>query len=130
MQMKQGFFGVRYGHINSITETNIHEWISEMKTILIPKGTKTGTIAHNCRLVMFLDVIWTILTAHVRKLIYYRLVSRELFPKNSKDGTGNKRNSCFTLHWSEYQQSEREKYSHGGDWLQKCLWYMSWNTGY
>ena len=69
---------------------------------------------------------WKILTAQIRKEIYYLLISRGLFPKEQKDNTRKweEQEMYYTLiHASPTKSKWNDKSSFGVDWLQKGIWY-------
>ena len=49
-----------------------------------PKGPSTGTAPHNHKLIICLPMMWKILTAQIRKEIYYSLTSHGMFSDEQK----------------------------------------------
>ena len=54
------------------------------KTTLIQKGPSIGTNSNNYRPITCLLMMWKILTAQIRKEIYYSLTNPGLFPEEQK----------------------------------------------
>ena len=54
------------------------------KTTLIQKDPSKGTAPNNYRPIICLPMMWKILTAQIREVIYYSLISRGLFPNEQK----------------------------------------------
>ena len=64
-----------------LQRTYAPEWMTKGNTILIQKDPSKGTDASNYRPITCLLRIWKILTAQIRKEVYYSLTSRRFFPQ-------------------------------------------------
>ena len=64
--------------------TQVPDWITKGKTTLIQKDPSKGTAPNNYRPITCLPMMWKILTARIRKNIYYSLSSRGFFPDEQK----------------------------------------------
>ena len=102
----------------------VPEWMNKGKTTFIQKHLNKWNVSKNYRPITCLQSMWKILTAQIRKKIYYSLTSRGLFPdeqkKCCKGSTGQSR---ITLHRSahpKWEQNKTEKYSYGLDWQKKA----------
>ena len=58
--------------------------MTKEKTTLIQKDKNKGTAPNNYRPITCLLIMWKILTAQIRKKIYFSLTSRGLFPDELK----------------------------------------------
>ena len=65
-----------------LQEANIPEWMTKGK--ITQKDPRKGTIPSNYKPIMFLPIIWKILTALIKEEIYYLRDCRGLFLKNKK----------------------------------------------
>ena len=72
------------GMIRCLQGAHVLEWMTKEKTKLIQKSISKGTTPNNYRLIMYLPMIWKILTAQIREEIYYSLTIYGLFPKEQK----------------------------------------------
>ena len=103
-----------------LEETNILEWMTKAKIILIQKDPAEGTIPSMC-----LPMMWKILTAQIKE-ISHSLVSRVVFGRTRRMSGRSKRNRWYTVDWSahpEREQSIVEKWIHGVDWIQEGQWF-------
>ena len=58
--------------------------MTEGRTTFIQKDPSKGTAPNNYRSITCLPMMWKILTAQIKKEIYYSLTSLELFPEEQK----------------------------------------------
>ena len=63
---------------------HVPEWMTKGKTTLIQKDTSKRTTPNNYRPIIFLPIVWKILTAQIREEIFYSLTSHGLFPDEQK----------------------------------------------
>ena len=68
----------------SLQKADVPEWMTKEKTTLIQKDHLKGIAQNNYRPIMFLPMIWKILTAQISEEIYDLLTSRRLFPEEQK----------------------------------------------
>ena len=77
--------------------TQVPDWMTKGKTMLIQKDPSKGTAPNNYRPITCLPMMWKILTAQIREKIYYLLTSRGLFPDEQKGCCkGSQRHSRIT----------------------------------
>ena len=67
-----------------LQDAQVLEWMTKGKTKLIQKDPSKGKAPKNYRPITCLPMMWKILTAQIRKKIYYSLTSRGLFPDEQK----------------------------------------------
>ena len=67
-----------------LQDAQVPDWKTKGKTTLIQKDPSKGTAPNNYRPITCLPMMWKILTAQIRKEIYYLLTSRGLFPDEQK----------------------------------------------
>ena len=104
-------------------ESNIPEWIMKGKTTLIQKDPQKGTIPSNYRLTMYLHIMWKILIAQIKEVIYTCMP--QIVSQRAERIPQGKRNRGSIVHWSAHRQGEQreaEKCTSGVDWLQNILW--------
>ena len=67
-----------------LQDAQVPDWMTKGKTTLIQKDSSKGNASNNYRPITCLSMMWKILTSHIRKKIYYSLISRGLFPNEQK----------------------------------------------
>ena len=67
-----------------IEKTELPEWMTTGKTTLIQKDPLKGTARNNYRPIMWLSMMWKILTTQISEKIYYSLISRGFFIEEQK----------------------------------------------
>ena len=67
-----------------LQDAHAPEWTTKGKTTLIKKDPSKGTAPNNYRPITCLPMMWKILTAQIRKKIYYSLTNRRVFPGEQK----------------------------------------------
>ena len=67
-----------------LQDAQVPDCMTKGKTTLIQKDPSKGTAPNNYRPITYLPMMWKILTAQIRKEIYYSLISRRLFPDEQK----------------------------------------------
>ena len=68
-----------------IQKTEIPEWMTRGKTVLIQKDPIKGTTPKNYRPITWLPMMWKILTAQIREKIDYLLIRRGIFDDKQKE---------------------------------------------
>ena len=63
---------------------HVPEWMTKERTTLIQKDLNKGTAPNNYRPISCQPIMWKILTAQIRKEIYYSQSSRGLFADEQK----------------------------------------------
>ena len=98
--------------------THEPEWMTEGKNILIQKDPSKETTTKNYGPITCLSMMWEILTAQIRKEIYYSLTSRDCSLRNRKDGTKDPEAQQSYLRRPTHpkcEQDQTEKSSYGLD---------------
>ena len=67
-----------------LQDAQVPDWMTKGKTTLIQKDASKGTAPNNYRPITCLPMMWKILTAQIRKAIYYSLISCRLFSDEQK----------------------------------------------
>ena len=87
---------------------HVPEWMTKGKTALIQKEPSKGTAPNNYKPVTCLPMMWKILTAQMRKEIYYSLTSRRLFPGKQKGCRKWSRGTAELLYIDQHILNERK----------------------
>ena len=82
------------------------EWMTKGKTTLIQKDPLKETVQKNYRPITCLPMMWKILTAQIRKEIYYSLTNRGLFPEEQKGCRKGSRGTGELLYKDQYILNE------------------------
>ena len=62
-----------------IQKTEVPKWMTKGKTTPIKKGPFKETTSSNYRTTTYLPTMWKILTAQIRKKVYYSFISQLIF---------------------------------------------------
>ena len=89
-----------------LQDAQVPDWMTKGKTTLIQKDPNKGTVPNNYRPITCLLVMWKILTAQIRKEIYYSLTSRGLFPEEQKGCCKGSRGTAELLYIDQHILSE------------------------
>ena len=76
------------------------------KTTLIQEDPSQGTAPNNYRPITCLPMLWNILTAQIREVIYYSLINRRLFPNEQKGCRKGPRDTAELLYIDKYILNE------------------------
>ena len=108
-----------------LQEANIPEWMTKVKTTLIQKDPRKGTIPSNYRPITCLPIMWKILTAQIKEEIYYSVDCRGLFPEEQKGCRKGTRGADDLLYIDQHilkeAKNKGKEPSHCMDRLQKSL---------
>ena len=80
--------------------------VPKWMTILIQKDSNKGTAPNNYRPITCLPMTWKILTAQIRKKMYYSLTSRGLFPDKQKGCCKGSRGTAELLYIDQHILNE------------------------
>ena len=86
--------------------THVPEWMTKGKTKSIQKDPSKGTAAKNYRPLTCVPMMCKILTAQIRKNIYYLLRSRGLFPDELKGCRKGSRGTAELLYVDQHILNE------------------------
>ena len=89
--------------------TQVPEWMTKGKTILIQKDPSKGTTPNNYRTITCLPIMWKILTAQIKENIYFSLTSRGLFPEKQKGCHKGSRGTEELLYIDQHVLNKRKR---------------------
>ena len=84
----------------------VSDWMTKGKTTLIQKDPSKETAPNDYRPITCLPMMWKILTAQIRKEIYYSLTSRGLFPDEQKGCRLGSRGTAELLYLDQHILNE------------------------
>ena len=87
-------------------DAQVPDWMTKGKTTLIQRDLNKGTAPSNYRTITYLPVMWKILTAQIRELIYYSLTSHSLFPEEQRGCRKGYRGTAELLYIDQHILSE------------------------
>ena len=86
----------------------VPDLMTKGKTTLIQKNSNKGTAPNNYRPITCLPMMWKILTARIREMIYSALTSRGLFPEEYKGCRKGSRGTAELLYIDQHILNEKK----------------------
>ena len=85
---------------------HVPEWMTKGKTTLIQKDPNKRTTPNNYRPITCLQMMWKILTAQIREVIYYSITNCNLFPDEQKGFCKRSRGTVELLYIDQHILNE------------------------
>ena len=92
-----------------LQDAEVPDWINKGKATLIQKNKHKGTATNNYRPIICLPMMWKILSAQIREVLYYSLISCGLLPNEQKGCRKGSSGTAELLYIDQHILNESEK---------------------